>query len=181
MNKMMETKMSKIVVSPAQAFANILKFEHEVRRSPDLQARLAYARAWYAHKDKNGEWRFGPSKFVGYQEIDAETYLRTAEESDGRRTEAQLRADFKVVDPTTALYQELSSALIAFLAKYGKTPSMKIRINVARDRRLGTIPVPSEDEAVDAAVNMMVAFAKTLPTEHFKKLRTQLEDMAPSL
>jgi hypothetical protein len=29
---------------------------------------------------------FGPSKFIGYDNIDAETYLKTAEESDATRT-----------------------------------------------------------------------------------------------
>jgi hypothetical protein len=177
---MKEMKMLKIVTTPAQALANIIKFEQELQHSPDLQERLAYARAWYACQNKTGKWHFGPSKFVGYEGIDAKTYLRNAEkEADGRRTEAQLQMYFYAIDPTTPLHEELSSALVALLAKYGKSPSTKIRINVIRQRRRLTSPeAPTTDDTQNAVVNLMVAVAKTLPTTQFNHLLKQLEDMA---
>jgi hypothetical protein len=169
--------MLKIVTVRAQAVRNIEKFESELWKSPDLQVRLAYARAWYAHKDQSGKWFFAPSKFVGYQDVDAETYLESAEESDGRRTEAQLQIWFRVVDPVTPLYDELSSRLVALLAQYGKTPSTKTRINVAREwHELSPNKTP-ESAAHDAVVSLMVAVAKTLPSKQFENLRAQLEDI----
>jgi hypothetical protein len=60
---------------------------------------------WYAVKDDKGRWRFAPSKFVGYEGIDAKTYLQAAEESDGRRTEAQLQMWFAAIDPMSELYE----------------------------------------------------------------------------
>jgi len=123
---------------PTRYDADIHKFDVELSRSPDLQARLAYARAWYAHQDESGRWCFGPSKFVGYEGISAKAYLQTAEESDGRRTEAQLQMWFGAVDPASALYQELSTALFALLAKYGKAPSTKMFLErIAKHRLLG--------------------------------------------
>jgi len=169
--------MLKIVTTPAQAFKNMEKFQSEVRRNRDLQSRLAYARAWYAHQDQGGKWLFAPSKFIGYQDIDAKTYLEGAEESDGRRTEAQLHSWFTVVNPATPLHDELSSMLVAFLAQYGKTPSTKMRINVMRERRLLSADTSPVDEAHAAVVTMMIAVAKTLPSKHFENFRSQLEDI----
>ncbi len=146
--------------------------------SPELQGRLAYARAWYAHKEEGGKWFLAPSKFIGYQDIDAETYLDHAEESDGRRTEAQLQMWFKVIEPNDPLHDELNASLVALLAQYGKAPSTKTRINVVRDRRrIGALDTKSEIEGADAVVNMMVAVAKTLPPQHFQRLRSELEDI----
>jgi hypothetical protein len=170
--------MLKIASTPVQALANIRKFEKELRHSPELQGHLAYARAWYAHQDDSGAWCFAPSKFVGYAGIHAKAYLEGAEETDGRRTEAQLQMWFNVVDPTTALHDELSSALVAFLAKFGKTPSTKMRINVLRQRRRIKSDALTADESQDAVVvNLIVAVAKTLPNTHFQNLRSQLEDL----
>lgn len=181
MNKMKDMKMLKMISTSTQAVANILKFEDELERSPELQARLAYARAWYANRDADGEWHFAPSKFVGYEDIDAKTYLHAAEESDGRRTEAQLQQFFKVVDPTDTLHDELNSALVAFLAKFAKTPSTKTRINV-RKRGLAALTTKAStkapvDDSNDRVVEAIVTLARTLPTQHFQQLRERLEDI----
>ena len=56
----------RIASSPQTVLANIERFGKEVGQSPALQARLAYARAWYADQNSRGEWQFGPSKYVGY-------------------------------------------------------------------------------------------------------------------
>ncbi|WP_375310953.1 hypothetical protein WHZ77_28195 [Bradyrhizobium sp. A5] len=162
--------MLKMISSPNEAIANIFKFEAEVERSVDLQGRLAYARSWYAVKFEDG-WRFGPSKFVGYQDMDAETYLEAGEnnESDGRRTEAQLQTYF--MDWGTS--DELNAALVSFLAKFGKKPSTKARINILRDRRLLSRQPVIEDEVVMAMA--VIAKAK-LSREQISALVDQLED-----
>jgi hypothetical protein len=168
--------MLKIVSSAHQAVANIMKFEPELKSSPQMQARLAYARAWYAQEDENGEWHFAPSKFVGYQDIDAETYLKSAEDTDGRRTEAQLQSFFEPVNPGGRLEETLNAALVAFLAKYGKVPSTKARINVHQDlpKNLDSNP---ESDVGDRVVDLMVAVARKLPERQFRLLRDQLEDI----
>ncbi|MDA9506340.1 hypothetical protein XI09_17220 [Bradyrhizobium sp. CCBAU 11386] len=163
--------MLKMISSPNEAIANIFKFEAEVERSVDLQARLAYARSWYAVKFEDGKWRFGPSKFVGYQDMDAETYLEAAEnnESDGRRTEAQLQAYFM----DWGRSDELNAALVSFLAKFGKKPSTKARIFILRDRRLLTKQPTIDDDVVTAMA--VIARAK-LSREQISALVEQLED-----
>jgi hypothetical protein len=163
--------MLKMISSPSEAVANIFKFEAEVESSIDLQGRLAYARSWYAVKFDDGKWRFGPSKFVGYQDMNAKTYLEAAEnnESDGRRTEAQLQAYF--LDWGTS--DELNAALVSFLAKFGKKPSTKARISILRERRLLAKQPAADDEVVMAMA--VIAKAK-LSREQINALVDQLED-----
>ena len=170
--------MWKLVTSPAQAYANILRFEEELKKSADLQGRLAYARAWYAHKDDIGKWHFAPSKFAGYQDVDANRYIQAAEEHDGRRTEVQLQLYFHVLEPTDPLHAELNSALFALLARYGKTPSTKMRINVARGRRLVSGGTESATEGQNKVVDLMLAVSKTLPQAQFERLVAGLEDIS---
>jgi hypothetical protein len=163
----------RIASSPQTVLANIERFGKEVGQSPALQARLAYARAWYADQNSRGEWQFGPSKYVGYDGLDAKQYLKSAEERDGRRTEAQLQQWFTVVDPSSALYTELCSALFTFLAKYGKTPSTKMRLNVLTpvyEKTFGDKQTDPNDDIVE----LMVAVAKSLPSSHLAKLRARI-------
>jgi hypothetical protein len=168
--------MLKMITSPAQAVDNILKFEAEVESNPDMQGRLSYARAWYAHKNEKGQWCFAPSKFVGYQDMDAKTYLEAVEDggSDGRRTEAQLQSYFETITFMHPAIHELNSALVAFLAKFGKSPSTKARINIRRGRRLLGEP---KDAANDEVVEAMAVIAKAkLTREQVRALCDHLED-----
>ena len=162
--------MLKMISSANEAIANIFKFETEVESSADLQARLSYARSWYAIKGTDGKWRFGPSKFIGYQNMDAKTYLEAAEknETDGRRTEAQLQSYFE--DWGTS--DELNAALVSFLAKFGKKPSTKARISIRKMGLLTKYPA-ADDEVVTAMA--VIAKAK-LTREQISALVDQLED-----
>lgn len=174
--------MRRIVSTPAEAFHNITRFEAEVEKSAELRDRLPYARAWYAYRESrlgggNTSWSFGPSKFVGYEGLDAETYLKDAQEIDGRQTEAQLRSFFTIVDPTHPQYAELRSALVAFLAKYGKVPSTKTRINIYRGIKRVFPTEQSADNAHAQLVRVIVAAAATLPSEHLKEVHEAIEGM----
>jgi hypothetical protein len=153
--------------------SNIARFGEEVEKSRALQKRLAYARSWYAYQDDEGLWRFGPSKFVGYEGMTAAGYIDTAEDRDGRRTEAQLQQWFTAVDPGSELGTQLSSALYRFLASYGKAPSTKMRISVPNEVHAAHFGVTASDPH-DVLVATLIAAAKTLPPSHLEKLRANL-------
>jgi hypothetical protein len=155
----------------AGVLSNIAPFGEEVEKSHALQKRLAYARSWYAYQDEEGQWRFGPSKFVGYDRMTAEGYVDTAEDRDGRRTEAQLQQWFTAVNPESELGTQLSSALYGFLARYGKAPSTKMRINVPNKIHETYFRATKTDDPHDILVATLVAAVKTLPRSHFEKLR----------
>lgn len=163
--------MTKIASSADTVLANITRFQDELEDSTDLQDRLAYARAWYAYKDNKGRWQFGPSKFVGYEGLDAGSYIKTAQDNDGRRTEAQLQQWFTVVEPGSDLHDEISADLFTFLAFYGKTPSTKMRIGVLNDVYKEHFGEPNMNAAI---VELIVAVAKTLPADLAAKLRLKL-------
>jgi hypothetical protein len=152
---------------------NIARFGAELQKSAALQNRLAYARCWYACQDNEGKWQFGPSKFVGYDGMTADGYIDTAEDRDGRRTEAQLQQWFAAVDPGSKLGSELGSALYRFLANYRKAPSTKMRISVPKKVYETAFGAGARD-AHDVLVETIVAAAKALPPSHFEKLRAQL-------
>jgi hypothetical protein len=162
------------VVSDLQsALLNIARFGKELQKSAALRKRLAYMRYWYAYQDNEGQWQFGPSKFIGYDGMNADRYIGTAEDRDGRRTEAQLQQWFTAVDPRSELGSELGSALYRFLAMYGKVPSTKMRISVANKVYETTFEAVAGD-AHDVLVETIVAAANALPPSHFEKLRARL-------
>src|SRR5688572_1612009 len=104
--------MSKISSTEQQVRRNIRRFRAELDSSTELQARLAYARAWYADCDDDDEWHFGPSKFVGYQGMTAKEYVDDGPR-DGRRTERKLATWFVQLPESDPLYEELSDLLVA--------------------------------------------------------------------
>ena len=151
------------------ACAEISRFEGEVQRCQQLRNRLAYSRAWYACADENGKWLFGPSKFIGYQGLSGDRYVKLSKERriDGRKTEVQLKNWFMEVDPSSDRYEQLSSALSAFLAKYGKTPSQKMRINVPK-----TLDGAGQDGEKSPIVDLIIAVANSLkPSQRETLLR----------
>jgi len=81
------------VTSLQEAREAVLLFERELRRSPELAARLAYPRAWIALKAE-GEWRYAFALWAGHRGLDAATYLAWSDRLDGRRSEAALSAFF---------------------------------------------------------------------------------------
>jgi hypothetical protein len=162
-----------VVSDLPNVLSNIARFGDEVANSTALQKRLAYARSWYAYQDNEGQWQFGPSKFVGYDKMTADGYIDTAEDRDGRRTEVQLQQWFTVVDPESDLGSQLSSELYSFLASYGKAPSTKMRINVP-NKVYETHFGAAVKDPHDILVETIVAAAKALPPSHFEKLRAQL-------
>ena len=72
--------MPTLVDSPAQAIENIRRYQTELKRgtrlSDTLVGRMTNVRKWYAVEANDGTWLFGPSKFIGYRGLTAETYVR---------------------------------------------------------------------------------------------------------
>lgn len=164
--------MSTLVSTSRQALRNVARFSKELEGSADLQSRLAYARAWYAYRDDDGEWHFGPSKFCGYQDMTAEEYVND-DPRDGRRTERQLAQWFTEVPENDPLYEELTGGLTALLSEYGKAPSAKMRINVTTE--FYEAHVAAGDTPLDRTVaDLMIAVAKRLPQAERNRVRAAL-------
>ena len=118
------------VSSVDHVIENIRLYEKVLSRSPQMQGRIRRHAAWYAFRD-DGVWRFGPSKFIGYEGMTAKDYLVTAKESlDGRKTEDQLERWFPLVNPASDLFSELQRVFKTFAGKYGKEPKKTWRVRL---------------------------------------------------
>jgi uncharacterized protein (DUF433 family) len=115
-----------------EAKANIDRYQRELASSQELQAIMSKARQWHGYRAPDGSWRVGPSKFIGYVNNDAATYLRLYRERDGRRTEGALRTWFRVADPGSAEYEDVTAAVLRLFAKYGRAPNKLLQVNVPR-------------------------------------------------
>ena len=110
------------VSSVDRVIENIRSYEKTLSRNPQMQERISRHAAWYAVRD-DGAWRFGPSKFIGYEGVTAKNYLAAAKENlDGRETEIQLKRWFSPVNPASDLIGELDQAFKALVGRYGKEP-----------------------------------------------------------
>jgi uncharacterized protein (DUF433 family) len=124
---------SRVVTSYDEVVQNIRTYNREVAERAGLAARIKQHPAWYAVKDAQGEWLFGPSKFIGYAGASAAKYLAGYSRKDGKETEPALAAWFEQVDPHTALGRELRQAFDRFAARYSKTANSRWRVSVGED------------------------------------------------
>lgn len=164
--------MSTLVSNERSALNNIRRFPRELKGNATLKSRLAYARAWYAHRDIEGEWHFGPSKFIGYEGMTAEEYVNE-EGRDGRVTERQLGQWFTQVPDGTPLHGELDQALRSFLERHGKMPSALYRINVSKAFYAEHVDQPNSlDERMIA--DLIIAVSTRLSASERERVRVAL-------
>ena len=126
----MLTRESESVQSFAAAKANIQIYVMSVSNRRELAERIKRHPSWYAVRAESGEWLFGPSKFIGYADMDADRYLGSYDRQDGRITEPVLQQWFGKVETGTPLEKELRAAFVEFAARYGKSPKQSWRVSV---------------------------------------------------
>ena len=163
-------KTTKLVQSAEEAISNIESFRKELHRSPDLQARAAYSRAWYAYERDDGTVIFGPSKFIGYSGMTAKEYVGENHDRDGRKTEVCLQDWFEEVSDDN-LREKLEEQLADFLAQYGKSPSRASRINVLRAASTQKAGVGERRQVL---VELIVEVARTLTPSQLRVLRGRI-------
>lgn len=125
-----------LVTSLDEVKANIDRYERELAKSKELQAIMSYARAWCGYRASDGNWRVAPSKFAGYPKNNASSYLRLHRQRDGRKTERALSAWFDSLEPGSAAYEDVTSAVLRLFAKFGRTPNKLLRVNAPKPDRV---------------------------------------------
>jgi len=148
--------MAELVSSPQQVIDNVVRYSEH----PDpLSDFMAITRAWYAVQ-RDDQWLFGPSKFVGYVEMTPERYLdaeyiyvkrgrvdAAGTVMDRRITEGIIRKWSQPIEPGHPLYEELWKALAIFCARYQKKPNSRARLSVLVGAQL-EMPVELDDDLV---------------------------------
>lgn len=125
--------MRKLVSSHAQVASNIRKFAREVRDNPAMQGRLGMVHDWYALRDSDRGWLFGPSKFIGYRENTTKKYLETYQTAaNGGETERALEP-LSIAVTDSKLERELDGALEEFLDQWGRKPRRWSTIRIVPD------------------------------------------------
>lgn len=117
-----------LVANQDQAIGNILRYQaalEDGQRGARLRKLMSRVHAWYATRPDRGRWLFAPSKFAGYADNTAESYLRELGARDGRKTEPVLRQWFHVVQPGSPRADALDRALRDFLRSHGHSGPRK--------------------------------------------------------
>ena len=146
-----------LITFKEQLVENIRRYNASGGKLADL---MPYNRAWYALRTEEG-WLLGPSKFIGYENMDADAYLQRDRKKvflDGRVTEKLLDRWSEPVEEGHPNYEELHAALDGLCARYGKMPNALARISIvqADDRTVAAPPV-------DDLVHLLAAVYRGLP------------------
>lgn len=167
--------MFKLVTTLDAALAGITRLNDSLDKHPELADRLGQAHAYYVLEGSDEEPLFGFSKFVGYEQMTAEMYLRDYKILDGRNTEHALSKWFEEVRPGSPAYKELFAQLSDWLAQYGKRPrggkSQQVRLMVVRPEFRGRSETAKEDRRL---LDLLIAVADSLPTNQRHELRAAL-------
>ena len=159
----------KLVTKASQISNNLSKLAAELKISPDLAARLGLAHAWYIDTRDPTQPKFGFSKFVGYENLDAETYLGNYKKLDGRNTEWVLKDFCEELGADTPEFERYHGMLADWLAKFGKKPRKKVR--------LMALQLESQEEAGSEdrrLLELMAVVADLLPLDQRHELRSRL-------
>lgn len=159
----------KVVTQAVQVLGNIDRFHSELKHSPELVDRLGYVHAWYADTRNSKRTRFGFSKFLGYQNLSAESYLRDYKMLDGRNTEWVLKDFFEELRPGSPDFKRYHEELTEWLGSMGRTPRSKVRLMVLKPE------YREEVRSVDRRLlDLMAAVADMLPLDQRHQLRAML-------
>jgi uncharacterized protein (DUF433 family) len=124
------------VTAAGEVIENIHRYQEAIAKNAKIRARVARVWSWYAYKDdQSHDWKFAPSKFIGYRGANIPRYLAESGkdgEFDGRVTERVLSEWFTVPEPGSKLERELIDALRTFLAGFAKAPGARARVSVLK-------------------------------------------------
>ena len=141
-----------LVQNVAAAIANISRFNGAIHAGnhPEIVKIIPHAQAWYV-TERDGEFLFGPSKFIGYADMTPETYAAESGVNgrlDGRVTEKKLGPWAQLITSDHPRYEAFHTALSEFCAGYGVFPNKRARISLLSE--FSSNEVASEAERVTA-------------------------------
>lgn len=131
----------RLVTTNEEVIHNIKHFNHELDLYVDgdcdksitlLVENISHYRAWYAYWDEEkNKYLFAPSKYIGYQNMDAKQYSELNRSYlDGRKTEIVLANWYQTLDENDDSYEELKSKLSDYCWDYNKSLNSLFRINI---------------------------------------------------
>lgn len=161
-----------LITSLEEAKAGIRQFQDELTVLPGVVDLLSSFRSWYAITDEAGRILFGPSKFIGYVGLSAESYRAVNQLTNGRDTEALLERWFS--QPDSASEEILIDELSRFLNRFGKRPNKRVRVSTIDG--LGLIPGGTHQQAVQGPtpVDALLVMYRMLTADDQKEFRRRI-------
>ena len=155
------------IVSRDQLVTNIHRYND---LASALTQQMPYNRGWYGVQSKRG-YLFGPSKFVGYQDLTPKKYNELARtDLDGRVTEAVVRRWVEPILEGHPAFGELMNSLSEFCARHGKKLNALARVSMVKDES-----TKSEAAMPDELVGLLTAVYHRLSPAQKTAFRTCLE------
>lgn len=169
-----------IKLAPAKSLESVKRnidiYWETARENPDLMKDAAKVRQWKGYRTSGGGWRFGPSRFVGYEQMTPDLYVEQKKKGgylNGTETEQHLKQWTDGVTKNSDLYHRLLDTLTDFLGE--------VDIAVNRSARFSIFEVANQDEladpdnAGDREVEALATLSKRLTPTHLQKLMRRLE------
>ena len=133
----------RLVMNNEEVIENIKKFNSEVALYATgdqdssitlLVENISHYRAWYAYWDKEeNKYLFAPSKYIGYQNMDAKQYAELNRSYlDGRKTEIVLANWYQTLDESSDSYEDLRTKLSDYCWNHNKNLNALFRINILK-------------------------------------------------
>ena len=172
--------MSQLVSSVSQVMENIRRYNQHAEAFAEL---MPYARSWYALANGRA-WLFGPSKYIGYQNMNPQDYLGSPYNRqkrgrvqrndvntvlDGRVTEKVLQRWSELIEAGHPDFEPLHRALNEICARYGKKPNSLARISIVRQET-----GPASPGFTDDLVNSLALVFRALTPAQKSAFRRQI-------
>lgn len=163
--------MTEFTETAEQLINAISTYNDALEGSKELSKRLSNNVSWY-FTEAHGNFIYGPSKWVGYKDLDAETYIALTDggELGGQLTEASLVPLRREVAQKSSEHHRHYERLQAMLAPYNKTPNKRVRFNEVLNDKI------TEIEVIDKEANLVAllsAVIRTLPASSIAQLKRE--------
>lgn len=168
--------MPNLVTSAENVMQNIDRYWEGAHETPDLIKDATRAKQWKCYKDIDGKWRFGPSRFVGYEGMTPNEYVARKATSegglDGTETEDHLKLQkWTILIPEDSkLHFKLVKRLSKFLKKSDKNLNAAARFAVLGADEEDLTIRDKNAEIVDA----LITLAAPLPEAYRQTLIRKL-------
>lgn len=131
-----QVRENELVDAYEQVLANVRQFNCELdEHHGDIVSQLTHFKQWYFIPQLD---MFGPSKYIGYREMNAAFYNRGHRlpgqkvRKDGRITERTLTKWFVKLDESDELVSQIRAKLEKRLYPLGKTPNRKCEFHIPK-------------------------------------------------
>lgn len=152
----------------SQAVHNIVYWYDKIKKYPDheMTERLSFVRCWYACS-VNNKWYFAPSKYIGYKDIDFDSYL-AADDLDGKQTERVLQR-FRLT-PNRAQRSEISEVMDDVFFHANRNPHKSAKVFILPTGDDGINLTATERQIVIAIVSMVESLPLEVQSEVLRQL-----------